>query len=139
MQPLSVVLIERNQLAREGLRHILEAAGVAVLADGADADAVAGPVARPPAIVLACSATPDEWVAADLPRLRRQFEKARIVLVAPEASIDLLALSAAPADGVVTEQVSITVLLKTLELVQTGERISVIFDEGRETKVCGGV
>ena len=121
MVPMNLVLVDANQLSREGLLHVLQGMGIDVVDGVGCADEL--PVGSSPGVILANCGEMVEWIAGELPKLRRACPAARIVVIAPEDAPELLSLHDQPIDGLVTGNVSSAALLKTLELVLAGERV----------------
>lgn len=126
MMPLKTVVIDANRLSREGLLAILSRNGISVVAEvGRTEDLLTnGPAAsRPDLVLVDCSSDP-EAARTDLHRLRAAYPESRIVVLSGHTDLAFLtACFEAPIDGFVSRSVSSTALLKSLDLVMTGERV----------------
>src|SRR5262249_60775113 len=120
----SVLIVERDRLARLGLVQVLSADPhlAVVEAVGRIADAEQLPAALPVDLVLVSAAVPDIDGVAGIPRLLARVRQARVVLLCDDASPALLldALRAG-ADGCLPRDITPDGLRRALRAVCRGE------------------
>ena len=122
-QGIRVVVVARQELAREGIRRILADDGFCVHAASADDFDPNDMTFEAPDLIVVESATAEEGI--DITGiLRAVLPSARLVLITPDC--DLASISrafAAGADGYLKNSIACEALVGTLKLVLMGEKI----------------
>jgi len=125
MQQVSTLLIDRNQLFREGLRRILEGSSFSILFEGASFAAGASQIAsgHPGMIIIDTSGYGDV-----LPELmlmaRSESNPPRVVVLTDTVAIPrLVSALTAGVDGYLLKDMSTNALKQSLNLVLMGEKV----------------
>jgi two-component system nitrate/nitrite response regulator NarL len=117
------VLIESNQLFRQGLKHLLADTRFAVEVEfGTTAQALANAeTAAASGMVITGQAGKEP---GDLDMLRNAYPNARIVVLASDLSVDALRdAMTSGADGFLMKDVSPEALIQSLQLIMLGEKV----------------
>lgn len=118
-----VVVIARQELAREGMRRILAAVGFSVHAASADQFDTNSKQFEAPDLVVIETDTADEGI--DIASILRQpMPGAKIVVISPECELSsILRAFAAGVDGYLTRSIACDAMVGALKLVLMGEKV----------------
>ena len=124
----SILIVNPNQLFREGLRQLLLKARFSVSGDGKDlAEAIGNAPASKPADLIILTLEPGEDMEAGLAQIeliRRSLPSIKLVaLAASLSSAEFLLAMRAGVDAVLTNNISAAVLQASLELVMQSQQI----------------
>lgn len=120
-----IVVVGRNEIAREGLRRILTEWGFDVVSTASSATALVESTAgsNPPGLVIVDStsnASSNECCA----QLREAFPQTRLVVMSEDYSVEAISRAmAAGCDGYLAKEMSCKPLIGALRLVALGEKI----------------
>ena len=125
MDTIPVVVVEPNEILREGLRRILNKSQLRVAVDCAAVGELWGLSSANSDIrmILIDVAEQPALTVADMERMRQNFAKAKIVLMTDPAQCRQAMEVGRRADGLVLRTYGTSVLIKALELILLGERI----------------
>lgn len=121
---ISVFLVGGTDIVREGMGHILQAAGFSITFSTADADDVIGAADRlqAPRLIIIDSAAAENGLAT-CGTFRQQFPAARLVLLANDCTIDIVARAfELGLDGYLMKSIGSTPLVNALNLILAGEK-----------------
>jgi len=124
----SILIVNPNQLFREGLRQLLLKARFSISGDGKDlAEAIGNAPASKPADLIILTLEPGENMEAGLVQIeliRRSLPSVKLVaLAASLSSAEFLLAMRAGVDAVLTNNISAAVLQASLELVMQSQQI----------------
>lgn len=124
----SILIVNPNQLFREGLRQLLLKARFSISGDGKDlAEAIGNASASKPADLIILTLEPGEGMDAGLAQIeliRRSLPSVKLVaLAASLSSAEFLLAMRAGVDAVLTNNISAAVLQASLELVMQSQQI----------------
>ena len=117
------VVIDSNEVFREGLKHLLSGTRFEVGAElnTVDLALAAAETAETVELVISGQPVTDD---ADLRAVREAFPTARIVVLADDLSVDVLrAAMGGGADGFLIKTVSPEALIQSLQLILLGEKV----------------
>ena len=124
VESINVYLVGGTDIVREGLGHILQAAGfsIACSASGAnDVIAAADRLAVPRLIVIDSAVAEDGLATCG--KFHQQFPAARLVLLANDCTIDVVARAfELGLDGYLMKSIASTALVNALNLILAGEK-----------------
>jgi two-component system nitrate/nitrite response regulator NarL len=121
-----VVVVDGNDLFREGLRRILSDARFRVVRDGANLEEVLqrSPDHASPQLLLLSADSDCLVTAAKIHRFKLARPDARVVVLSDECDFDgVLAVLRAGANGFVLRRIDHAVFAKSLELVMLGQSV----------------
>jgi two-component system nitrate/nitrite response regulator NarL len=117
---LRIVIIDRNEIAREGLRRVLSDCGIGSVETCADAGDL--PEGSVHLVLVTSASTADAREACRMVREARP--QARIVVLADDCCSDLVVDALADgADGVLSRAIAIDPMIAYLHLVVLGEKV----------------
>lgn len=124
----SILIVNPNQLFREGLKQLLLKARFSISGDGKDlAEAVGNVAANKPADLIILTLEPGEGMATGLAQIeliRRSLPSIKLVaLTASLSSAEFLQAMRAGVDAVLANDISAAVLQASLELVMQSQQI----------------
>lgn len=117
---LRIVIIDRNEIAREGLRRMLSDHGLGTVETMADASRIAR--AEPHLVLVTFSSASEAREACRV--VRRSLPAARLVVLAQDCCSDVVTEALADgADGVLSRTIAIDPMIAYLHLVVLGEKV----------------
>lgn len=124
MTAVSVLLIDRSQLFREGIRRILGESSFSIDREGNSLQEVLEMPGRAPDLAMINLESVTRDSRAQLDDLRGLYPAISIVILADRAeATDLAAALAARVDGYLLKDVSVDALRQSLQLVMMGQKV----------------